>query len=742
MAVQEFVPIHDAKLVVEKPVKPKPSVEELTKVEKPGKPVPATSLDEKEEKKRKKKRDKAEPSKIEKLEGYILIITEKPQAAQKIASALGKPTRKLADGVSFYEVERDGEKIVVCSAVGHLFNITYKAGERGWPIYEVHWTPAYTKSSSKFTKKYYNTIKRLSQHAKDIIIATDYDIEGEVIGWNILRLLCKRDNAKRMKYSTLTKKELEEAYKNPMEHLDWGQAYAGETRHILDWLYGVNLSRALMDALKKIGTFKILSIGRVQGPALKIIVDREREIEAFKPEPYWQVFAVVKGHEFKHPENIFDKNELAKFEGIKKALAETRESLENVPPPHPFDLTTLQREAYRVHKISPSQTLAIAQRLYLAGLISYPRTSSQKLPPSIEVRKILAALAKHYPEAKIATRQKPVEGKKSDPAHPAIYPTGEYAELSGNDKKIYELIVKRFIATLSPDAKLATRRVKLVAVDKPEIVFKDTGNKVIEKAWLSVYPTTIEEKEVPKLDGEVDVEEIKFVEKETQPPKRYTPASLVSTLEKKNLGTKATRSMIVDTLFDRGYLEGKSIKATKLGKRLIETLENYSPIIIDENLTRQLEEQMEKLQELYRKNSLDPRALEKEEQKIIERAKQIISDIAKEFKSKEIDIGKELLKGIEEMRNEERENNTLMECPTCKKGMLRITYSPKNKRYFVACSNYPDCTQTYSLPPNRLIKKAQTECEFCKFSKLLAITKGKRPWEFCFNPECPSRKRS
>lgn len=740
MAIGDFIPITDVKHTTEKVEKEKLSLDERTTVEQPGKPVPADSLLDSEEKpkaRKKKLTKRVNPDKIEIPEGeYILIITEKPQAAQKIALALGKPKRKTDNGVNSYEVEYGGKKIIVASAVGHLFNIDYKEGQRGWPIFELEWRPSYEKKSSAFTKKYYSVLKKLAKNAGEIIIATDYDVEGEVIGWNVLRFICGRENAKRMKYSTLTKDELMQAYENPMPELDWGQAYAGETRHILDWLYGINLSRALMSAIKTTGNFKLLSIGRVQGPALKIIVDREHEILNFKSEPFWQVFAIVDDFPYKYPKDIFDKKELEMFKDIKEGIAETKEKEEKISPPVPFDLTTLQREAYRVHRIGPSQTLSIAQKLYLEGLISYPRTSSQKIPFSIQPKKILKQLEKYFPQAKEARREKPIEGKKSDPAHPSIYPTGEYAALKENDKKIYELIAKRFISVFSDDALILNKKVIVAAKDNEKIKFSASGLKIKEKGWTKIYPATLEEKDVPTLNGNVKVDEIKIEEKETQPPKRYTPTSLITILEKKNLGTKTTRSMIVDTLFQRGYLDGKSIQATPLGMKLIETLEEYSSIIIDENLTRQLEDEMEHIQDSRNKTEL-----EEKKKKIVEKAEKIIRDISKEFKAKEKEIGKGILSGIEGLREAQNESNTLKQCPTCKKGNLRIMYSKKVKRQFVACSGYPECRQTYTLPPNSFIKKAGKDCEDCGFPKLISLKKGKRPWEFCFNPECPINKK-
>lgn len=785
MAVESFLPINDVKQTVEKEVKRKPSLAELTTIESPGKPTPATFLEngKDEAKKPRKKRAKTEKTDefkvIEPEKDSILIITEKPQAAMKIASALGKPYKYGDDGVSYYEVNRNGKNILVASAVGHLYNITYKKGQKGWPIFDIEWVPSHLQKHAAFTKKYLELIRKLSKRAKEIIIATDFDNEGEVIGWNVLRFICKKQNAKRMKYSTLTAPELEKAFENPLKELAWGNAYAGETRHILDWLYGINLSRALMSAIKTTGSFKILSIGRVQGPALKIIVDREREISNFKPVPFYRISALSNNLEFFHPEDIFEEENLKKFENINEAIAETKKTEESILPPHPFDLTTLQREAYRWHKISPSDTLKAAQKLYLDGLISYPRTSSQKIPKEIEPKKILKALEKRFPEVKDATRPFPIEGKKSDPAHPSIYPTGEPAgKLAGNEEKIYLLIAKRFISCFSQDAKTANKKITLTAIDKKgktltyeqkinpnddsinndkdssdenkseddearknnsstsktiTIKFIASGLKVLERGWARVYPMKFDEIELPDLNGKVKIDEIVKKKMETQPPKRYSPASLITTLERKNLGTKATRSSIVDTLFDRGYLDGTSIKATQLGLRLIETLEKYSPIIIDENLTRQLEEQTEKIQELTQFH-------EKEELEVIEKAKRLITDISKEFKIQESKIGQEIMKGIEQARAEERESNTLMPCTTCNKGNLRILYSKKTRRFFIACSNYPECKQTYSLPPNALIKKSGTNCPADNFPKLLAIRKGKRPWEFCFNPNCPVEK--
>jgi len=223
-----------------------------------------------------------------------LIITEKPKASQRIAEALadGKAIKESVKGVPYYKVTHGNSDIIVACAVGHLYTLAPKNSSNGFsfPIFDVEWKPsASVNKSSAFSKKYLDVIKKLAKEAKEFTVATDYDIEGEVIGHNVVKYACKQKDAARMKFSTLTKPDIVAAYEHKSKTIDWGQATAGETRHELDWYWGINMSRALTSSIKAIGRFKIMSIGRVQGPALKIVVDREREIKAFVPKPYWQL---------------------------------------------------------------------------------------------------------------------------------------------------------------------------------------------------------------------------------------------------------------------------------------------------------------------------------------------------------------------------------------------------------------------------------------------------------------------
>src|SRR3989344_5993061 len=457
----------------------------------------------------------------------------------------------------------------------------------------------------------------------------------------------------------------------------------------------------LMNAIKTTGKFRIFSMGRVQGPSLNLIVKKEKEISAFKSEKYFQVFITLENPELEliYKKDIFNKGDLRKFENLigKTAVASTKKTQETLPPNPPFNLTTLQTESYRLFGLNPGKTLQLAQSLYLAGIISYPRTSSQKLPAAIGYKEILENLAKKYKVEKLITREKPIEGKKSDPAHPSIYPTaqGSPEALEEDERKIYELIVKRFLCLFMDDAIVEN---KIISVDvnsnasgKEPLTFIKKGSGIKKSSWLRVYPSRFTEKALPDVTGEVKIANSRIEEKETQPPRRYSQASILTELEKRNLGTKATRASILETLYNRGYIQDQNIKATPLGISLIETLEKRSPIIIDEALTRTFEREMEQIQQA-KKNYV------------------------------------------------EKEENRLNICPLCKKGNLQILYSKKTRRYFAACNKYPECKNTYSLPPNGSIKRTDKACESCSWPILMRLSKGKRPWEFCFNPNCEKNK--
>ncbi|MBI4147441.1 DNA topoisomerase I [Candidatus Woesearchaeota archaeon] len=639
-----------------------------------------------------------------------LIITEKPSSAEKVAFALAdtKPSKKKNKQCSYYELKHNNKNIIVTSAVGHLYGLTEKNKE-GWsyPVFEVAWTPTYlTSKESGYVKDYIDTIAMLAAKADEFTIACDYDIEGEVIGLNVIRFACKKKDSNRMKFSTLTKGDLVEAYDQKSKHLDWGQANAGETRHKLDWFYGINLSRALTSSVKAAGSFKVMSIGRVQGPALHMLVEKEKEIQAFKAEPFWRLSFQGKHKasplEAWHKEDrIFDQEKVKKiFSKIKNekeaVIQEVNKSVRNQSPPTPFNLTDLQTESYALFKITPKETLAIAQSLYLAGVTSYPRTSSQQLDPKLGFKKILTDLAKQPYYQKLVQELlkekelKPNNGSKTDPAHPAIYPTGHVpGNLKPRDQKVYDLIVKRFMATF---AQPAVRETMTVLFDVKGEPFLTKGTRTLEENWHKFYKPYLKVEDITlpemKKDEIAHITKIEKHDEETQPPARYNQSSIIKELEKRNLGTKATRAEILDTLFRRGYVEGVKITVTQLGMETDKILVKYAHTIIDEKLTADFEEDMEKIREGKQKPET-----------VLEKAKKFLTALLTDFKKKEKLIGKEILVSIRETSDAA---NFMGHCPNCKDGKLMVRRGKFGR--FIGCDKYPDCKTLFNIPKSGPIK--------------------------------------
>ena len=671
-----------------------------------------------------------------------LIITEKPSSAKKVAEALadGKAVQKRNKQSSYFELTHNKKNIVVTSAVGHLYSLM--ENKKGWtyPVFDIRWEPAYKVAKGlAYVKEYIDTITKLASKADEFTIACDYDVEGEVIGFNLIRYACKQKDAHRMKFSTLTKPDLVEAYEHKAPRLDWGQAYAGETRHKLDWFYGINLSRALTSSVKAAGSFKVMSVGRVQGPALKLLVDREKEIQAFKPEPFWEIGLWGKHHQepveaWHRKGKIFDQKEvhkiLANVKQQKNAtVKDVQRNQREHSPPYPFDLTTLQSESYAQFKITPKETLQLAQNLYLAGVTSYPRTSSQQLDPKLGLAKIIKSLAQQ-PEyekmcgALLAEKQlTPNNGKKTDPAHPAIYPTGvKPGSLPPRERKVYDLIVKRFLATFAP---AAVRETMEVSLDVNTEIFIAKGTRTLKENWYVYYKPylKIEEITLPNMKpGDmVSITTIDQVDKMTQPPNRYNQSSIIKELEKHNLGTKATRADILDRLFQRGYIEGVQITVTKLGIETIRILEKYAPTIVDEQLTAHFEEDMEQIRE----------GKEKEE-KVLDEAKTFLTKLLADFKKKEKSIGEDILQSVQETRDEQ---NYIGKCLSCD-GNLQMKRGKFGR--FIACDKYPECKVTFKVPAMGLIKRSEKMCESCQYP-MIEIIQQRRRQVVCINLSCKSK---
>jgi DNA topoisomerase-1 len=677
-----------------------------------------------------------------------LIVTEKPDAALHVAEALsvkGKPKKISVDGVPFFEVKHKEDRILVCSALGHLYAVAAKDSEvrSQYPVWDFAWKPKHlVERGQARQEKWIQSIAKVSKEAERFINGCDYDVEGSLIGYTVLKYACNGADkkAQRMKFSTLTSKELRDAYANASAELDFSLAYAGMCRHEVDWLYGINLSRALtQSAYKAGGRYSTLSTGRVQGPTLRFVVDREKEIETYVPVPYWILRATVdvNGREVEAAYEVerFEVNARAELTvqecaGQKGVIEALESRTYRLLPPTPFDLSTLQAEAYRHFFMTPRVALGIAERLYLDQLVSYPRTSSQKLPPSIGYEEVLKGLGQ-IEGYRAATAELlssgalvPNEGKKEDPAHPAIYPTGTTLErsLEPREQKIFDLIVRRFLATFGSTA---TKQSDKATIRVGKHRFFLHGSRILEKGWISFYEPYAKFEEIalpPLREGqEVTIKKAVLEEKRTQPPPRFNPSSLLRAMEDAEIGTKATRADIIERLYHRGYVKEQRMIATQLAFQVTEILTNYCPKVVDVTFTRELESMMEQI-ELGRQTR----------EHVILQTVNYLKPIMEDLKTKEEEIGKELTSIIGKAW---QDSITLsVPCPKCG-SKLRVIRNPKSRKRFIGCSGRWEkkCAFALPLPQFGALTLLEKRCPECGFQMIQVRSKGRRPMISCSN---------
>ena len=546
-------------------------------------------------------------------DSYTIIVCEKPSTAKRVAAALTNQLNQNKNEIKSNSCcpvrDKKGHRYIVSFALGHLYGLEdSRFNNKSHPILDPHWIPLSQKKTKDYESKSLSfridkiikEISNLSKNASSFINACDYDQEGEVIAYNILEIACQNKYLKshRAKFSSLTDEEIRKSFDNllkPNKKL----ADAGLSRHMIDFIFGINLSRALSNCTKECSSkgkkYFNLSIGRVQGPTLAFVVDREQEISSHIPIPYWNITAdfeknkqIIKA--FYHPQKIDSKALALTVIGACKnqfgKIIDIDNQKTSLRPPYPFNLGDLQHEAYRVFKFSPRYTLALAEKLYLNALISYPRTSSQKLPPSINYKKIIINLAsinsslqnksinikcykinvKTYSNisALLLSKNilKPNEGRQVDPAHPAIYPTGEKPKqsLEESEMKLLDLIIRRFFSTFGDNA--STQNITITITVKDKYIFKAEEKKILIEGWIALYrPYSdtshfITQNILPQIKKNDIVKNIgiNLIEKQTQPPPRYNQISLLRKMEKETIGTKATRAEIINTLYKRNYI--------------------------------------------------------------------------------------------------------------------------------------------------------------------------------------------
>jgi DNA topoisomerase-1 len=669
-----------------------------------------------------------------------LIISEKANAAKKIAQFLAEGPVKEGKhrSVPYHTFTWKGEESVSVGLKGHVLNPEFPEEYSNWQKVEPSELIDAEILKSVSEKGVANAVKSLAKKADRVVIATDFDREGELIGVEALSLAFEAnprliDYVERSRYSALTKGEVTRAFDNLVD-VSRELADAGEARQDIDLIWGATLTRWVSRATKRYGS-AFLSVGRVQSPTLVLIAERERERRAFVPEPYWELVGTLS--------NGGDPFAVHHAHGRFKDEAEARKAHQNLtdtatvtevkqksatrPPPTPFNTTGFLTAAASLG-IGPSRAARIAEDLYTDGYISYPRTDNTVYPRSLDLREVLGQLkrvegAGQYAEKlRASDKLSPTRGKRETTDHPPIYPTG-YASrkaLRDDQWKIYQLVVRRFLATLSGPAKSLRTTLRFESGGEP---LTTSGTVVTEEGWLGVYfYGRRADEELPALNegDEVDVVEAEVLSKETQPPGRYGQGRLIKLMEDLGLGTKATRPNIIQNLYDRGYVHDDPIIPTEKGIALARALKVFASEIASHEMTSELETNMDAISEgkTSKENVVDA------SRDVLRRVYENLIEAEKEF----ADIVWDGIRGDE----------TLGKCPESGHNLI-IRRNRKSGKRFVGCQGYPECRVTYPLPQKGTIIPLHTQCDACG-SPEIKVLGGKRPWVTCINMDCPKKQ--
>ena len=669
-----------------------------------------------------------------------LIITEKNDVAKKIAGILASGTVKHDSylKVDYYSfTDGDGRENTAVGLKGHVVQVDFPPEYSEWRKVEPRTLIDAPLVKTETAKSVVRTVKRLAVQADSLIIATDYDREGELIGLEALNLALEENPAlvrkvRRARFSALTPGEIKGAFAE-LDQLSEPLARAGEARQDIDLIWGATLTRFVSLATSRLGS-QFLSVGRVQSPTLVLVAEREKERKAFVPEPFWVVRVEFDsdGQRFGavHKQERFTDEALATevFEKLATPgkVTAVKQTSRKVAKPAPFNTTSFTSAATSLG-FSASAAMRIAEDLYMAGHISYPRTDNTVYPSSLDLREALTVLAKgefakEAGELLGRDALHPSRGNKRTTDHPPIYPTGgpRREQLSDREWRLYELVARRFMATLADDAVSESNRIDVSVSDEP---FFARGNRVVKPGWLEFYPYSRQkDQELPLLhEGDlVELVDKQFEAKETQPPSRYGQGTLIELMEKHNLGTKATRHAIIQNLYDRGYVHGNPVEPTSMGMKMAEALQEFAPRIASPEMTAELEKDMD---------MIAVRDLTKEE--VVTISRDLLRKAYGSLETNREAVASKIFEGITDDR-------ILGDCPKCGTHKIRIIRSKATKKRFVGCEGYPECDQTYPLPQRGDIIGTDEICEHCGTPKIKVLG-GRRPWVLCLDPYCPTK---
>ncbi len=675
-----------------------------------------------------------------------LIISEKEIAARRIAQILSDNSAKEEKvyGVPVHSFLFNGTEHKSIGLKGHILQVDFPPEYANWIKVDPQDLIDAKIEKKPIEKRIIQALNKISKdkETENIIIATDFDREGELIGYDAYDLLRNKFgeiSTQRARFSAITEKDIKNAFSN-LDKLDLNLAFAGMARQDIDLIWGAVLTRFI-----SLSSFQLrerfLSVGRVQTPTLAILVERELEIKNFVSVPYWQIKVMLENTNdekldaFYYKKKILDKKEAEKIydkTGNKGTVSAIKETTRSLKPPAPLNTTALIVAASSLG-FSAQKTINTAESLYINGYISYPRTDNTVYPPTINLKDTVKNLktgndfSDMVNEVLSQKELKPTRGMKKTTDHPPIYPVSAAYKnaLKEDEWKLYELIVRRFVCTLLSEALIKNMAVN---IDINGQKFVANGSVILKEGWTKYYPYYKHvEVVLPdiKQNEELAVVKKELLAKETKPPARYSQGKLVEKMEELNLGTKATRHSIIQNLISRGYVKGSPLEATNKAIAVISALKEYASRITTPEMTSELETDMD---------AIAKGELEKTE--VVDISKKHLKEIMKILAAKKKDIGKAIKDGI-------KGDEIVGKCqlPECG-GNLIIRVSGKTRKKFIGCSNYPDCTQTFSMPQNGLILTTDSVCKTCNYPIIRVIRKGRKPWDLCINPDCPSKNEN
>ncbi len=645
-----------------------------------------------------------------------LIIVESPAKARTIENFLGKDFKVVA-------------------SKGHIRDLPKK--QFGITIENDKFIPKYVVSSDH--KDVVKEIKKLAKDAEQIFIATDEDREGEAIGYHIAKAIGKKpESLPRIVFHEITKSAINNALQNP-RNIDMNRVDAQQARRLLDRIVGYKLSPLLASKIQR-----GLSAGRVQSATLKLIVDREREIQAFKPQTYYSIEAifneVIESSLYSFEGKTLKKLDIASKEFadeiVKSAKSDTfivekiEKSIKSAKTPPPFMTSTLQQAASTQLGFSPKKTMQIAQKLYegvktnegITGIITYMRTDSLNLAKEA-IESARAFIKEQYGSEYLPKEPKNYQSKSkgAQEAHEAIRPTKvdftpELAAkyLEKDELKLYTLIYNRFIACQMSDAKYELQN---LFIKGSKATFKAQGKRVLFDGFYKVLGNNEKDVLLPDLkEGQsVTLTKIEAKEHQTEPPARYSEASLIKELEKRGIGRPSTYAPTISILQAREYIEiiKKRIHPTKIAFTVIEVLEKHFDEIVDANFTSKMEE------------SLDLIAQGKEDWQ------KVLLDFYEPFMQK-VEKGKKEIKSLKSIKPLGKK------CPKCEDGELVI----RSGRYgeFISCSNFPKCKYSASLEENKEEEKTNEVCEKCGSPMVIKNSRRGKFLACSAYPKCKNTK--